>query len=109
MGPRLVASLTPRYFENEQCRSSTGSREELEEDQEAFLQFVDDEVPEALDELAGARSRINRMLVWRSCPFPGQLRCQGCFRYSCRPARMRSRPNSNSASLSAPLRRGAIS
>lgn len=79
MGPRLAASLTPRYFENEQCRSSTGSREELEEDQEAFLQFMDDEVPEALDELVGGEepnlqdARLEIVPVPRAATMSGML------------------------------------
>ena len=65
-GTRARAERELALFKARQCRV-----EELEEDRDALLQSMVDEVPETLDELAGEeRSRIYRMLRLEVVPLP---------------------------------------
>jgi hypothetical protein len=65
-GTRASAERELALFKARQCRV-----EELEEDRDALLQSMVDEVPETLDELAGEeRSRIYQMLRLEVVPLP---------------------------------------
>ena len=72
--------------------------QDLEQDRDALLESMAEMVPEALDSLTARRRADLSDVAARSYAHHRRVRCQRRYLYFCNPVRMRSRPNSNSAS-----------
>jgi hypothetical protein len=73
--------------------------EDLEQDRDALLEDMAAMVPEALDNLTGEeKNRIYRMLRLEVTPTTEGYDVSGGSLSLCNPMKMRSSPNSNSAS-----------
>ena len=71
--------------------------QDLEQDRDALLESMAEMVPEALDSLTGEEKGLSDVAA-RSYAHHRGVRYQRRSLYFCNPVRMRSRPNSNSAS-----------